>query len=851
MTLRRRSLAIFFLAWCGASVTAPRSAAQAADYRGRPVQDVIDELRERGAPIVYSSNLLSADLRVLETPASREPLALAREVLAPHGLTIDERGGAWLVVRGTPPPAVEPSGAVTVRVVDAAGTTALESATVSIDGVESRARATSDGSARFEGLSAGRHVVIAEAPGYLRRRTVIQARAGASETVTVALLEADAPPPLDELLVTASRYDIANEIQPSAAFFTQDEIENLSDLGDDPLRVTPRLPGIAAGDFSAAPYVRGGDRNEMAIFFDGMELVEPFHFRDYQALFSTIDQRVVSGMQIHSGGFPAAYGGALSGLAIVDARKPTEPLRHEMGVSLFFTSLLSSGTFADGQGEWVASARRGNIEEWLNDDLGEPGFRDTYAHVARTFGKHTIALNGMSYDDDILLVAADSQNARERAYSESGATQLWLRIDSDWTDDLSSTTVVSSTRFSNDRSGLVDKPEQIVGDVSDRRRLTALGLRQDWRFDVSERQQMTWGFETRELDAEYDYTSRVELLDLFAMLDEQPALREARHRLTPGGHSFSAYFSDRLRFTDRLVVDLGVRWDKQTYLPPEADEQISGRSSLLYQLASRTDLRLSYGRFFQPEDLIELQVEDGVVDLSSAQDASHAIASVEHRFDNDVTLRAELFQKITRMARPRYENLFDPFAVLPELRPGRARIAPQRSESNGFEIFATGEKPVTWWAAYTLSEADDIIDGQRVPRSWDQRHALGGGLTWNVRQWTMAASATYHTGWPTTELFLDTVGAPGGGEQLIPAAGERNAASLAPYRRVDFTASRMFPVRIGSVKVFTEVTNLLDRANPCCAGYDLVSRPGEAPGLDRSEDYWLPATLNVGVRWEF
>ena len=52
----------------------------------------------------------------------------------------------------------------------------------------------------------------------------------------------------------------------------------------------------------------------MTVLLDGVELIEPFHLRDFQGVFSAIDPRVVSGVQVYSGGFPATYGDALSGL---------------------------------------------------------------------------------------------------------------------------------------------------------------------------------------------------------------------------------------------------------------------------------------------------------------------------------------------------------------------------------------------------------------------------------------------------------------------------------------------------------------------------------------------------------
>ncbi|HET7131355.1 MAG TPA: hypothetical protein VFJ95_03870, partial [Gammaproteobacteria bacterium] len=78
-------------------------------YRGRSVASVIDQLRADGLPLVYSSNLLPSTLLVEKEPESTEPLAVAREILAPHGLALREQGGVWLVVRGAPPPAPLPA----------------------------------------------------------------------------------------------------------------------------------------------------------------------------------------------------------------------------------------------------------------------------------------------------------------------------------------------------------------------------------------------------------------------------------------------------------------------------------------------------------------------------------------------------------------------------------------------------------------------------------------------------------------------------------------------------------------------------------------------------------------------
>lgn len=822
-------------------------AQDARAYRGRPVAAVLDELRAAGLPVVYSTNLLPSTLLVEAEPSSAEPLALAKEILRPHGLDLREQAGVWLVVRGERPAAAAPAPAAVSITVRAADGGAVAGATVQLDPPNGPSAAVAEGRASLPNLAAGRHVLVVRAAGFLPERLTLNLAAGQTQAADVAL--APAAPKLEELTVTASRYDLLKEIQPSSSFFTREDIESLSELGDDTMRVAHRLPGIATNELSARSHVRGGAVDEMSVIFDGLKLVEPFHLRDYQSIFSAVDQRIVSGIQVYSGGFPAEYGDALSGLTVIDQREPTG-LHQELGLSLLYTSALSSGTFHDGRAQWLVSARRGNIDRLLKNELGEPSYRDAFVHVATAIGeKHRLAFNSIGFDDDVFLAPERSPGESEQGRSETNVTQTWVKLDSDWSAALHSRTLVYTTRFSGNRNGIVNDLSELVGAVKDDRHLNGTGLKQDWRWDGSGRQMLAWGFDAEQLDGSYRYMSVGRQLGVLATLGTLDPLRS--HSLDPDGESYAAYASDRVRVTDRLIADLGVRWDRQTYLPSAADDQLSPRLSMLYRIGARTDFRLSYGQFFQAEGLLDLQVEDGVLEFAPAQSATHSIAGLEHRFDHDLALRVELFRKWTKRARPRYENLFDPIELLPELRPGRVLVSPERADARGLEVFLSGEHPISWWANYSYSRADDVIGGEHIPRSWDQRHAASAGATWEVGPWALTAVGTLHSGWPATTLSLATVIDASGVPQTVAVAGPRNAERLEPMRRLDLRATRQFDPKHGTLRFFAELTNATNHENPCCLAYEAETLPGGAVALERVERHTLPLTGNVGLLWEF
>ena len=66
-------------------------AAGAADgageaYAGRPLAEILDELREEGLSLIYSSDVVTSDLIVRTEPRARAPRKAVAELLAPFGL---------------------------------------------------------------------------------------------------------------------------------------------------------------------------------------------------------------------------------------------------------------------------------------------------------------------------------------------------------------------------------------------------------------------------------------------------------------------------------------------------------------------------------------------------------------------------------------------------------------------------------------------------------------------------------------------------------------------------------------------------------------------------------------------
>lgn len=822
--------------------------AQAAGYAGRPVADVLDEFRALGLPIVYSTNLVDAALRVLSEPAAAVlPLSVATEILAPHGLALRNEHGLYLVVRNEAGAGhVADEGAALLVLVRREDTLdPIATPRVVAEPPLPAPRVLGQGLLQFQPVPDGEYRLTVSAPGHRASDRVVNVRGARTRAVAVNL--AQGPLQLSPVVVSTSRYTLERDALRAPRVLGQHSIDALPDLGADPLRALQRLPGATAGSWSARTHVRGGHVDEVAVYLNGLRLFDPYHIRDYQSIFSAVDVRAIDTVEIYTGGFPVRYGDSLSALVLIDAVEPHPAARAEIGLSAFNTSLLASGGRDDGRATWLVSARRGNLDLIIDPRFGEPSYYDLFGELAFDLSSRTrIAANALVANDGVTVITESDGTELERVDSTTRNAQFWVVGETHWHEALHSTTLLAFTRFSNARDGRLFEEEKIDGRVDDVRRVRQWRLEQVWNYGGWQDHRLRLGFEAARLDAHYDYASEVAYDGAFAALDGATAPPPRAMALSPSGSALGAFVSDRWQIDGRYALEAGLRLDRQTYNGDAGRRQISPRLSLHRRLGPRTDLRVGWGRFFQSQGIHQLQVEDGVTQFFDAERADHFIVGLEHTFAGGMALRAEAFDKRIRNVRPRFENQLDSLAPVPELAPDRILAAPTGSRMRGLEVTLRRDAQPAWWASYTLSRAWDRIGGASVPRRVDQRHALHAGWSWDGPQWQFGVAVTAHTGWPRTALALA-----GSDDAPRIVRGARNARRYGAYASLDARLARRFTLSRGALEVFAEVSNLTNRHNPCCTDFDLGEEPGGAPVLEQAIEYGLGLLPAVGVLWEF
>lgn len=796
------------------------------------LQAAIEKLRAKGYTIFYSSELVTPEQRVKATDLS---IRLLKTQLAEQGLTLQRMAHVWLVTRQR-----EPVPTVSGYILSHQGE-AIEQASILVRG---------DGKSRlsmpngyFEIQATPDQVLAFRAPGY-QERSLTAAQIGHNPLVVLDDYK------MESILVTGSRYRLPGEnTLYSKVALAPSTLQNMPALGGDTLRVITHLPGISSLGVSAKPPIRGGLQDELLILLDGIELIEPFHLADFHHLFSTIDGRLIESVDFYTGGFPARYGNRMSGVMDIASINPVRETKTELGLSLF-SSFINTRGYRDSAHpmDWLFSARRSNLADLskaASSDWGTPRYTDAYGRIALDLNEYTqLYFGAFAIRDDVVL-----KDDEERAESGIETYHLWTGLRYDDRRQHASTLSLNYFQTRRRQSQILAEEDSLGALPLDaetqlldyRLEMERISLSYDHLFSFAEHRleaglQMDYAWADYHFQAQREQDTLADLLGRFE-LPPHPARR------SPSGKSIGLYVSAHFQLNDFLAIQPGLRWDMQDYYFGKNDTQASPRLGFLYQINDEISLRTSFGRFYQPQGLHELNVPDGALVFSPPQQSDQAILSVEWLPSDRLHLKAESYVKKYRNQRPRYDNLFNPFVLQPYMEPDRIRIHPDKAQVEGFELSADFKLAEHWSGTLRVGwlDARDKLLQRDAPRRWSQSQSLMAGLIWQKDDLVLSANATWHSGWHSTLLptFLPD-GASLNLEQLI------NNYELPEYFSLDVALRKSWFFRDLEISLNIDISNITGHNNYSGFEYDLEELEGGV-GFTPSAKKTLPFAPSIGV----
>ncbi len=660
----------------------------------------------------------------------------------------------------------------------------------------------------------------------VRRRPQPSAAPEPSQPAAVA-------PRIEELVVTSPRYRLVRDEHDRRHLAARD-LEDMPSVGRDLLRSVNQLPGQASVGVSARSHMRGGDSNEVLYLVNGVQIIQPFHMEDFHALLSTINPSLIDSVNVYHAGFPADFGTRLSGVVDMKLVEPNRPLEGQVRAD--FVSAAAQAGGRAGRARWLVSARRSVLDsalDRLNQDYGEPRFHDELMHLSWE-GDDTGVDAGALYSSDRLSLR--DPGAGETADADYENLTTWVSANHDLSDRLELEVAGSYTAIDNERQGSLDAPVDAVGTLNDQRKFTVTSYRGAVRWRAGGRWLLHAGLEgeVQSGDFQVAIATRYGILGLPLQPSHELMRNESAHRK---GSLMSAFLSAQQMLTDSLTVEYGARYDLQD-LDPAHDHQWSPRIQVTYDAGRPWRVFLNIGRYAQHQNLYELQLDDGRLQLNESQRADQVSLGTDWRASGRWRLRLEGYWRRIADPWPRYENIYNPWVLLPELHADRVSVVPERARTYGLETMVEYRPDGALSASLSLglSRAEERLGGEWRPRPWEQRRTLRGSLDWRPARWRIGVAAIWHSGWPTTNLIT----------RPLTDTTRLSDGSLPDYFSLDLHVARDFALPRSRLEVYFDVSNATSADNVGGYRYSL-----ESGSLEREERQLLPGVPVLGMSWSW
>ena len=813
-------------------------------YAGRPLADVLSELRASGLNVIFSDALVTPEMRVRSEPKAREPVQVLRQVLQPFGLEV-RRGpkGSWLVV-AAPRPGPSPKAA--------GGGAALPTYQESV-----------------EVVSATPQPEPGPAPLDVRPTDVV-ALAGAGENVFRA-------------------------VQALPSVFGTDEVDSrLAVRGGGPDQNLTVMDGVEVHN----PYRILGLTSAF-----NPDLVERFEL--FAGGFDARHGDRLSSLLVvenRLGTSTRGFGGQAS-LALTDASLSLEGrLPGRDGSSWLVAGRrtyydLVAEHFVDD--ELPAFA---DVQARLRLPLSARGRLTVLALISDEGTRYAEAQNGEDYHidtdgDNLVLSAAYHHDLSSRGQIRTTVAYTRFR------DGVIFEGRIESDARRSNGAGVASRLTDVlwareveVGDLS-------LRTEADWR--LSRGRALTAGFELHRLRPGWHFdvgTTRLDNQRNGTRLPFPsglpgaglPDLLDSRFE-----YSRLGAFAQTDQAVGRLRVRLGLRLDRSA-LNDEASLQ--PRLAATLKLGRRFSLQAAgglyaqtpgYEKTFQADDFVDLASGTGLRNERAWQGVLGArfepSAGVELKleafgrwFDRQLVGRLETeAERVARLARYDFPTAWQdeiPSAALVTVEPENTG----RGTAFGLDLFAakkatSSASRLTGWVAYTFGRAERVAWGVRFPFEYDRRHAGSLVGAWRMtRRLELALTARAASGFAYTQALRTRVAeepdvadgdADGDAEELVPAldllgqpiftldygdVSNRNHARLPAFFRLDARLTFRPRGPTGRFEVYLDLINLTARDNAGRINAIVSRRPeAERPAVVEERSLGLPFLPSLGVRWRF
>ncbi len=603
-----------------------------------------------------------------------------------------------------------------------------------------------------------------------------------------------------EVIVTESGKRELQEINTSIHVLDQRDMKLVPvTVQEDLFRSIQVLPGIVStSDVNSHFYVRGGGGDQNLILLDGMKIYNPFHAF---GVFSVFDPDIIKTTEVYTGAFPPGYGGRLSSVVSMTSRDGRATgIAGRANINFLSAKLQVEGPVFENF-QWFVNARKSLFTQTLSRFLNQNAPVDFYDAFIKLTNhgdedSHT-SVQGFFSGDDLISSDPAEPDYRWRTYA-IGATASGLIQERLFVHAVAYENYFQGERDSKNSPNITPSTTS-VRESGVRTEATYFSDNQDLYF---------FGFEFSFPTLEY------------RLINSAGASR----RLIATRADVSIWIRYQAN-VGRFKVDGGLHMDVGSMFERGFDlELMQPRLNMSWGLTDDWKFKISYGRFNQ--NIITVNNEDDIVsvfdawiavpDFLKSESADHYVVGVEGSLVPELSMSVQSYYKY-------YSSL---------VTYNRDKIDSQdpdyinaKGQSYGIEVLLRhGISFMDLYGAYTLGWTHIDANGFKYPPRYDRRHTLNLlGDFHLMPQVDLTVRWELGSGFPFTQtvgyydrLKMENIFSGNfGGETGTPYSvlGDKNAARLPAYHRLDMSISYKFVTGSFRGTAGIHVLNMYDRKN--------------------------------------
>ncbi len=631
----------------------------------------------------------------------------------------------------------------------------------------------------------------------------------------------------------------AHRIERRATFNTltlnAKNIEQIPTLGSRPdiIKAAQQLPGIeAATEASSLMVVRGGNPGENLYMLDNVPLIYVNHLGGFMSVFNS---EMINSMDIYKGGFPACYGGKLSSIVDLTAKKG-DPTRLKGSLSAGLTDLAFAVEGPGGlkNSSFIVTGRKTLTEALLfaasqiSKETGAQdyniiyGFHDINAkYTWAPDAKNSFAFNIYEGDDYMRIWKNKKENS---GIERNSINNIWgnLLVSGQWNSALSSRLFMANTlsftqyRLKNNMKAYIEnsidtadffvKASSRVGDLS---------LRSDWKLFISNAWTLEYGLQASYLSYRPNH---------FTSSFAETLLPDIS-----SGSDNSLYLDNKLKFGNWFNGSVGLRVNSflsSGYHHFALEPRLNLNFNIGESTVNLTSMRVTQNAHLMmtPGSIMNNEVwipADARIKPATSDQAS--VGWQRGFWQDHISVEIDAYYKLLRDLATYREG----YSTLLGDSDWRSKVeAGGHGKSYGLEMMTRfnynrldGYVGYTW--SHTTRQFDHINNGKEYAFEYDRPHSVNISVNYQLAErWSLSALWTYQSGLPYTPVI---------GVQSIPVFtpegevyfsetniyGERNSDRMRDYHRLDLAAKWKTTTEKGRKAEWTfSIYNVYCRQNP-------------------------------------